>query len=243
MHMCACVPLSKDKWFWSNKILGDGRNKRLRPGSEMEGGGGGGEIDGGGEMRGGDDEEEEEEEETGRLGQRSGSGGHLERDETWRAVELDGWRVGGVQSQRVMGGGPEVRVLGGLKRLLGSLCRALQERAAGRVSRRTCAPWRLPACSFSRSVRSRALAPTGPRCLLYLAFTKPRPHRCEPFHHAQVPWVGLASWTVRPVSVSRVFSFTFSFGLTANVNTEKRAKDLILVFCVFLSLLSWTTTP
>lgn len=31
-----CVSLSQDKWFWSNEILGDGRNKRLKPRAKMK---------------------------------------------------------------------------------------------------------------------------------------------------------------------------------------------------------------
>lgn len=137
------------------------------------------------------------------------------------------------------GGGSSRRVLGGLKQFLGSFCRDLQERAGGSVSPRTSAPWRLPVCSFSRSVRSRALAPTRPRCLLYLTFTKPPPMQTFSSCADSLGWFcQLEGLSVCPVSVSQALLYIF-FSTYHKRQHGERVKDLILVF---FSLLSWTTT-
>lgn len=97
-----------------------------------------------------------------------------------------------------------------MKQFLGFFCRDLQERAAGSVSPRTSAPWRLPVCSFSRSVRSRALAPTRPRCLLYLTFTKPPSMQTFSSCAESLGWFcQLEGLSVCPVSVSQAFLYIF----------------------------------
>lgn len=101
----------------------------------------------GGEMRGGDDEDEEgkqEDVETGRLGEKWW-GGHLERDETWRAVEPVS-RVGGSVAEDA-GKRPRSVSFKGFEAVSWLVLlwkgRDLEDQAARGVNPWTSAPWRL----------------------------------------------------------------------------------------------------
>lgn len=120
-----------------------------------------GRRDGGREMRGGDDEERRGREGGDGQIRRMGGGtrrGHLERDETWRAVEI-GMERCDVETVGERGGGESQRSLG-FETVLGFLSkgRDLQD-LIDSVNLRTLIPKRFCICGFNDSVRLRTLGP------------------------------------------------------------------------------------